>query len=59
MPRFLTMKTCIRYCRIGSTEFFPGTQYPVEFNPIDRKLRIYTVWGAEIVTPEFINSNFI
>lgn len=53
------MKTCIRYCRIGSTEFFPGTQYPVEFNPIDRKLRIYTVWGAEIVTPEFINSNFI
>lgn len=53
------MKTCVRYCRIGNTEFLPGTQYSVEFNPVDQKLRIYTVWGAEIVSPEFINKNFI
>lgn len=53
------MKTCVRYCRVGSTEFLPGNEYKVEFNPIDRKLRIYTVWGAEIVTAEFINKHFI
>ena len=53
------MKTCVHYCRIGSTEFFPGTQYKVEFNPVDCKLRIYTVWGAVIVTAEFINRHFI
>ena len=52
-------KTCVSYCRIGSKEFLPGTSYVVEFNPIDRKLRIYTVWGAEIVSPEFINTHFI
>ena len=53
------MKTCVEYCRIGNTEFFPGTQYKIDFNSVDQKLRIYTVWGAVIVTAEFINRYFI
>lgn len=50
---------CVKYCHIGSKEFLPGSTYQVEFNPVDKKLRIYTVWGAEIVSPEFINRHFI
>ena len=53
------MKTCVHYCRVGNTEFFPGTQYRVDFNPIDGQLRIYTVWGEVIVTAEFLNKYFI
>lgn len=53
------MKTCVSYCRIGNTEFFPGTQYRVDFNPFDHHLRIYTVWGAVIVSAEFLNMHFV
>ena len=52
-------KTCVRYCRIGNTEYLPGTDYWIEFNPVDRQLRIYDVCGCKIVSCEFINANFI
>lgn len=52
-------KMCARYCRIENTEYLPGTEYQVEFNPVDRLLRIYDVWGSRIVPCEFINANFI
>ena len=52
-------KTCIKYCRIGNTEYLPGTEYRVEFNPVDHQLRIYDVWGCQIVSLQFINANFI
>lgn len=52
-------KTCVQYCRIGNTEYFPGTKYTVEFNPVDGFLRIYDCWGCNIVSPEFINTFFI
>ena len=54
-----TEKVCVRYCRMGNTEYLPGTKYQVEFNPIDHQLRIYDVWGCKIVSCEFINANFI
>ena len=52
-------KTCVEYCRIGNTEYLPGTEYRVEFNLVDRLLRIYDVWGSQIVSCEFINRYFI
>ena len=52
-------KTCVRYCRIGNREYLPGTEYRIEFNPVDRQLRIYDVWGCQIVSLQFINENFI
>lgn len=52
-------KTCVQYCRIGNTEYFPGTKYTVEFNPVDMQLRIYDCWGCNIVSAEFINMFFI
>ena len=52
-------KVCVRYCRIENTEYLPGTKYQVKFNPVDRQLRIYDVWGCRIVSCEFINENFI
>lgn len=52
-------KLCVRYCRIENTEYFPGTEYKVEFNPVDNHLRIYDCWGCRIVSPNFINENFI
>ena len=54
-----TEKVCVRYCRIGNTEYFPGTKYEIEFNTVDNHLRIYDVWGCKIVSPKFINENFI
>ena len=58
--RFIFMtKTCVKYCRIGNTEYLPGTDYRIEFNPVDYQLRIYDVWGCQIVSGEFINANFI
>ena len=38
-----TEKVCVRYCRIGNTEYFPGTKYEIEFNTVDNHLRIYDV----------------
>ena len=55
----LIKKVCVEYCRIGNTEYLPGTEYQVEFNPIDRLIRIYDVWGYRIVSCEFINRHFI
>ena len=52
-------KLCTRYCRIENTEYFPGTEYKVEFNPVDNHLRIYDCWGWRIVSTKFINENFI
>ena len=52
-------KTCIKYCRIGNTEYLPGTEYRIEFNPVYNLLLIYDVWGCQIVSGEFINANFI
>ena len=52
-------KTCVKYCRIGNTEYLPGTKYRIEFNPVDNLLRIYDVWGCQIVSLQFINANFI
>ena len=52
-------KICVRYCRIGNTEYFPGIRYRVEFNPVDHRLRIYDVWGCQIASLQFINANFI
>lgn len=54
-----TEKLCVKYCRIERTEYLPGTKYILEYNPVDQRLRIYDVWGCQIVSPEFINSNFI
>ena len=54
-----TERVCTRYCRIGNTEYLPGTKYQIELNPIDQQLRIYDVWGCKIVSSEFINENFI
>ena len=55
----LIKKVCVEYCRIGNTEYLPGTEYQVEFNPVDRLIRIYDVWGCRIVSCEFINRYFI
>ena len=52
-------KVCVEYCRIENTEYLPGTEYRVEFNPVDRLIRIYDVWGCRIVSYEFINRYFI
>ena len=54
-----TEKLCVKYYRIERTEYLPGTKYILEYNPVDQRLRIYDVWGCQIVSPEFINSNFI
>ena len=53
------IKTCIRYCRIGNTEYLPGTEYRVEINPVDGMFRIYDVWGCKIASFQFINVNFM
>jgi hypothetical protein len=52
-------KLCTNYCRANGLEFFPNTEYEVEFNPIDKCLRIYTCWGGTIVPAWFVNNNFI
>lgn len=52
-------KLCISYCRANGLEFFPNTKYKVEYNPIDKCLRIYNCWGGTIVPAWFINANFV
>lgn len=52
-------KTCIRYCRIGNTEYLPGTEYRIDINLVDGMFRIYDVWGCKIASLQFINANFI
>ena len=52
-------KLCVSYCRANGLEFFPNTKYKVEYNPIDKCLRIYTCWGGTIVPAWFINANFV
>lgn len=38
-------KLCVSYCRANGLEFFPNTKYKVEYNPIDKCLRIYNCLG--------------
>jgi hypothetical protein len=52
-------KLCVNYCRANEAEFFPGTKYKVEYNSIDKCLRIYNYWGGTIVPAWFINANFV
>ena len=52
-------KTCVRYCRIGNTEYLPGIEYHIDINPVDGLFRIYDVWGCKIASLQFINANFI
>lgn len=52
-------RLCVNYCVANGVEFFPNTKYRVEFNPIDKLIRIYTVWGCTIVPAWFVNANFI
>ena len=52
-------KTCVNYCQIGNREYLPGTEYHIDINPVDGLFRIYTVWGCQIVSLQFINDNFI
>lgn len=52
-------KLCVSYCRANGLEFFPNTEYKIEFNPIDKQLRIYNYWGGTIIPKWFINENFI
>ena len=52
-------KLCISYCRANGLEFFPNTEYKIEFNPIDKQLRIYNCWGGTIIPKWFVNENFI
>lgn len=54
-----TEKMCVNYCRIENTEYLPGSKYLFEYNPVDKRLRLYDVWGCKIVSSEFINTNFI
>ena len=59
LAEILMKKLCTNYCRANGLEFFPNTEYKVEFNPIDKCLIIYNCWGCTIVPTWFINNNFI
>lgn len=52
-------KLCVKYCVANVLEFFPNTKYKVEYNHIDKCLRLYNCWGGTIVPVWFINNNFI
>lgn len=52
-------KLCVKQYRKDGLDFIPGLEYEVEYNPIDRNLYIYTVWGYTTITPFALNSNFI
>ena len=52
-------KLCVNYCRANGLEFFSGEKYRIEYNPIDKLIRIYNCWGYTIVPVWFINSNFM
>lgn len=52
-------KLCVNYCRADELEFFSGTKYKVEYNPISKRLHIYNCWGSTIVPAWFINANFV
>lgn len=44
---------------VADGTYFVFIRQGLEFNPIDKCLRIYTCWGGTIVPTWFINNNFI
>jgi hypothetical protein len=53
------MKTCVKWFVKDGLEFIPGMEYKVEFNPIDKNLYIYTVWGFTTITASQLSTHFI
>jgi hypothetical protein len=53
------MKTCVKWFVKDGLEFIPGMEYKVEFNPIDKNLYIYTVWGFTTITTSQLSTHFI
>lgn len=53
------MKRCVKWFIKDGLEFIPGMEYKTEFNPVDNKIYIYTVWGFTTIDPLIVNTNFI
>lgn len=53
------MKTCVEYLLLDGLEFIPGLEYKVEFNPVCKRMIIYTVWGYTFISPKLLNTHFI
>lgn len=50
---------CVKWFIKDGLEFIPGMEYKTEFNPVDNKIYIYTVWGFTTIDPLIVNTNFI
>ena len=52
-------KLCIKYFRVGSLEFFTNNGYKVEFNPVDKQIYLYNVWGCVRVPKLVLDAHFL
>jgi len=52
-------KQCIESFYKDGLPFVAGNFYEFEFNPLDGRLYIYTVWGYTDISIEFLNRKFI
>ena len=52
-------RTCVAQFRKDGLDFIPGLEYKVDFNPIDKNLYIYTVWGYTTISTSQLNRYFV
>lgn len=52
-------KLCINSFMKDGIPFASGCKYKVDFNPLNGKIYIYTVWGFTDITTEILQANFI
>lgn len=57
--RIMQSKQCIESFYKDGLPFVAGNFYEFEFNPLDGRLYIYTVWGYTDISIEFLNRKFI
>lgn len=52
-------KLCIRDCKINGLVFVCGIDYEIEFNPFNRKLIIYNLYGFTTINKKELDRNFL
>lgn len=49
---------CLKDCRKDGLTFIKGCTYKVDYNSVDGRLYIYTVWGYTDISKSMLNEFF-
>ena len=52
-------KVCLRDIKIENLQFCKGNVYNVEYNPVDKQIYIYSIWGYTTIPKYLLDICFL